>query len=34
MDFFVDQGEIDSALASYEDFVDTSFLEAVNKKKR
>ncbi len=30
MDFFVGIGEIDSALGSYEDFVDTSFLEAVN----
>ncbi|WP_420639903.1 ABC transporter substrate-binding protein [Candidatus Poriferisocius sp.] len=30
MDFFVAQGEIPSALASYEPFVDTSFLEAVN----
>ena len=30
MDFFVAQGEIDSALPSYEPFVDTSFLEAVN----
>ena len=30
MDFFVAQGEIDSALPSYDDFVDTSFLEAVN----
>ena len=30
MDFFVAQGEIDSALGSYDDFVDTSFLEAVN----
>ena len=30
MDFFVAQGEIDSALSSYDDFVDTSFLEAVN----
>ena len=29
MDFFAAQGEIDSALASYEAFVDTSFLEAV-----
>ena len=29
MDFFVAQGEIDSALRSYEPFVDTSFLEAV-----
>ncbi len=29
MDFFVAQGEIDSALASYDDFVDTSFLEGV-----
>ena len=29
MDFFVAQGEIDSALGSYDDFVDTSFLEAV-----
>ena len=30
MDFFVAQGEIESALGSYDDFVDTSFLEAVN----
>ena len=30
MDFFVAQGEIDSALGSYDDFVDTGFLEAVN----
>ena len=30
MDFFVAQGEIDSALGSYDDFVDTSFLEGVN----
>ena len=30
MDFFVAQGEIDSALGSYDDFVDTSFLEAVD----
>jgi taurine transport system substrate-binding protein len=30
MDFFVEQGEIDSALADYSQFVDTSFLEAVN----
>ena len=30
MDFFVAQGEIDSALSSYDAFVDTSFLEAVN----
>ena len=30
MDFFVAQGEIASALGSYDDFVDTSFLEAVN----
>ena len=30
MDFFVEQGEIDSALRSYDSFVDTSFLEAVN----
>ena len=29
MDFFVAQGEIESALASYDAFVDTSFLEAV-----
>ena len=29
MDFFVAQGEIDSALGSYDDFVDTSFLEGV-----
>ena len=29
MDFFVAQGEIDSALPSYDAFVDTSFLEAV-----
>ena len=29
MDFFVAQGEIDSALPSYDSFVDTSFLEAV-----
>ena len=29
MDFLVAQGEIDSALRSYEPFVDTSFLEAV-----
>ena len=29
MDFFAAQGEIDSALASYDAFVDTSFLEAV-----
>ena len=30
MDFFVAQGEIASALSSYDAFVDTSFLEAVN----
>ena len=30
MDFFVEQGEIASALPSYDAFVDTSFLEAVN----
>ncbi len=30
MDFFVAQGEIPSALPSYDAFVDTSFLEAVN----
>ena len=30
MDFFVAQGEIASALGSYDNFVDTSFLEAVN----
>ena len=30
MDFFVAQGEIASALPSYDSFVDTSFLEAVN----
>ncbi|MCQ3812299.1 MAG: ABC transporter substrate-binding protein [Acidimicrobiia bacterium] len=30
MDFFVAQGEIASALRSYDSFVDTSFLEAVN----
>ena len=30
MDFFVAQGEIEAALASYDSFVDTSFLEAVN----
>ena len=30
MDFFVAQGEIESALPSYESFVDTSFLEAVD----
>ena len=30
MDFFAAQGEIDSALGSYDAFVDTSFLEAVN----
>ena len=29
MDFFVALGEIDSSLASYDEFVDTSFLEAV-----
>jgi len=29
MDFFVEQGEIESALASYDDFVDASFLEGV-----
>ena len=29
MDFFVAQGEIATALASYDEFVDTSFLEAV-----
>ena len=29
MDFFVAQGEIETALASYDEFVDTSFLEAV-----
>jgi len=29
MDFFVEVGEIESALASYDQFVDTSFLEAV-----
>ena len=29
MDFFVAQGEIDSALGSYDDFVDTSFLAGV-----
>ena len=30
MDFFVAEGEIDTSLASYDSFVDTSFLEAVN----
>ncbi|MDE0605889.1 MAG: ABC transporter substrate-binding protein [Acidimicrobiaceae bacterium] len=30
MDFFVAQGEIESALPSYDSFVDTSFLEAVD----
>ncbi len=30
MDFFVAQGEIETALASYDSFVDTSFLEQVN----
>ncbi len=30
MDFFVAQGEIASALGSYDGFVDTNFLEAVN----
>ena len=30
MDFFVAQGEIESALPSYDAFVDTSFLEAVS----
>ncbi len=30
MDFFVAQGEIDSALPSYDSYVDTSFLEAVD----
>ncbi|MCY4422595.1 MAG: hypothetical protein OXC06_05945, partial [Acidimicrobiaceae bacterium] len=30
MDFFVAQGEIDTSLASYDSFVDTSFLEAVD----
>ena len=30
MDFFVAQGEIESALGSYDAFVDTSFLEAVD----
>ncbi len=30
MDFFAAQGEIDSALRSYDAFVDTTFLEAVN----
>ena len=30
MDFFVAQGEIASALPSYDSFVDSSFLEAVN----
>ena len=30
MDFFVEQGEIASALRSYDAFVDTSFLEAVS----
>ena len=30
MDFFAALGEIDSALRSYDTFVDTSFLEAVN----
>ncbi|MDE0710083.1 MAG: taurine ABC transporter substrate-binding protein, partial [bacterium] len=29
MDFFVAQGEIETALASYDEFVDTSFLEGV-----
>ena len=29
MDFFVAQGEIETALASYDEYVDTSFLEAV-----
>ena len=29
MDFFVAEGEIDTSLASYDSFVDTSFLEAV-----
>ena len=30
MDFFVAEGEIDTSLASYDSFVDTSFLRAVN----
>ena len=30
MDFFVAQGEIESALSSYDAYVDTSFLEAVD----
>ena len=29
MDFFVEQGEIPTALDSYDAFVDTSFLERV-----
>ncbi|WP_419848881.1 ABC transporter substrate-binding protein [Candidatus Poriferisocius sp.] len=34
MDFFVEQGEIESALASYDAFVDTSFLEAVEGRAK
>ncbi|MDE0601298.1 MAG: ABC transporter substrate-binding protein [bacterium] len=33
MDFFVEQGEIDSALADYSQFVDTSFLEGVTARE-
>ena len=33
MDFFVQQGEIDSALADYGQFVDTSFLEGVTARE-
>ena len=29
VEFFVEQGEVDSALSSFDDFVDSSFLEAV-----
>ncbi|MCY3890616.1 MAG: ABC transporter substrate-binding protein [bacterium] len=34
MDFFVAQGEIESALPSYDSFVDTSFLEAVEGRAK
>ena len=34
MDFFVEQGEIESALSSYDAFVDTSFLEAVEGRAK
>ena len=34
MDFFVAQGEIESALPSYDSFVDTSFLEAVEGREK